>query len=274
MAASDAFLQFEQAGWGDGSTALSYHRHFGDVTQGCIPDLLAAAGVKAGDRVLDVACGAGYVAAAARDLGAEAIGVDFSAAQVRLAEQSYPGIRFVEGDAEALPFADGEFDVVLNAFGFPHVADPDRVTAEAFRVLEPGGRFSYASWCESARCIAFSMVYDAIRAHGTLDVGLPPGPNFFGYGDPDYAKVMLGRAGFADVTTRDAPLVFHAPSLDSIYEAISSGTVRASSVLNRQSADALPRIKDHLRDRVARFKESGGYAVPAPALVVAGLKAR
>jgi ubiquinone/menaquinone biosynthesis C-methylase UbiE len=47
-----------------------------------------------------------YVAAAAHNRGADAIGVDFSAAQIRLAEQTYPGIQFVEGDAEALSFAD------------------------------------------------------------------------------------------------------------------------------------------------------------------------
>jgi SAM-dependent methyltransferase len=274
MTASDAFREFEHAGWGDGARALAYHRHYGDVTRGCIPDLLAAAGVKAGERVLDVACGAGYVAAAARERGAEATGVDFSAAQVRLAGETYPGIRFVEGNAEALPFADGEFDAVLNAFGLPHVADADRVTAEALRMLRPGGRFAYASWCAADRCIAFAMVYDAIRAHGTLDVGLPPGPNFFGYGDPANARDLLGRAGFTDVTTRESPLAFRAPSLDAVYEAVATGTVRASAVLNRQSAEALPRIKAHLRECVAAFKDNGGFAVPAPALVASGMKPR
>ena len=89
MATSEIFREFEHAGWVDDSVVLSYHRHLGEVT---LPELLAAAGLKAGDRALDVACGAGYVAAAARDRGAEAVGVDFSAAQVRLAEQSYPDI--------------------------------------------------------------------------------------------------------------------------------------------------------------------------------------
>ena len=92
MATSEIFREFEHAGWVDDSVVLSYHRHLGEVTRECIPELLAAAGLKAADRALDVACGAGYVAAAARDRGAEAVGVDFSAAQVRLAEQSYPDI--------------------------------------------------------------------------------------------------------------------------------------------------------------------------------------
>lgn len=274
MSSSQSFRDFEHAGWSSASVAASYHRQLGDVTSGCIPQLLRAVGLQAGERVLDVACGAGYVAAAARELGAEAVGVDFSPAQVQLAEQSHPGIRFVEGDAAALPFADGAFDVVLNAFGLPHVTDPDKVVAEAWRVLKPGGRFAYASWCEPAKCVAFSMVYDAVRAHGTLEVGLPPGPNFFGYGDIAYARVMLGRAGFTDVEGTEVPLVWRVAAPDDIVDAIASGTVRAAAVLNAQSPENLAKIKQHLRERVAGFEQDGSYPVPAPAMVVAARRPR
>ncbi len=266
------FREFEQAGWSDNSIAQAYHQHVGQVTIGCIPDLLDAAGFKRGDRVLDVACGAGYVAAAAHDRGADAVGVDFSAPQVRLAEQTYPNIRFIEGDAEALPFMGGEFDAVLNAFGLPHIPNADKATAEAHRVLKPGGRFAYASWCEASKCIGFSMVYDAVRAHGKLDVGLPLGPNFFGYGNPDYAKDMLGRAGFADVSVKEVPLVWRTATPDAVVEGLSCGTVRASAVLKRQSPENLVKIKQHMRERVSQFRQDGAYAVPSPALVVAGRK--
>src|SRR5262245_52770654 len=205
MAGSNDFRNFEQAGWTDNSVAISYHRQLSEVTRGCIAELVRAAHVKTGDKVLDVACGAGYVAAAARDNGADATGVDFSAIQIQLARQIYPGIEFIEGDAEALPFTDGAFDAVLNSFGMPHVPNPDRAAAEAHRVLKSSGRFAYASWCEATKCVAFSMIYDAIRAHGSLDVGLPPGPNFFGYGEPGYATDLLVRAGFTDVSAVEVP---------------------------------------------------------------------
>jgi cyclopropane fatty-acyl-phospholipid synthase-like methyltransferase len=81
MAVSDAFRAFEHAGWNKDSLALVYHRNLGEVTKGCIPDLLNAVHLKTGDRVLDVACGAGYIAAAAHDRGADTVGVDFSAAR-------------------------------------------------------------------------------------------------------------------------------------------------------------------------------------------------
>jgi SAM-dependent methyltransferase len=272
MVVSNAFRDFEHAGWGNDTTAIAYHRHLGEVTSQCIPELIRAASLKAGDKVLDVACGAGYVAAAARDRGAEVVGVDFSAAQVRLAEQTYPDIRFIEGDAEALPFAEGEFDAVLNAFGLPHIPNPDKAAAEAYRVLKPTGRFAYASWCEATKCIGFSMIYDAIRAHGSLDVGLPAGPNFFGYGDLNYATEMLDRAGFTNVSATEVPLVWRVSSPDAIIEAITSGTVRAAAVFNRQSSENLANIKRYLRERVSRFEQNGAYAVPAPALVVTARK--
>lgn len=272
MATSNAFRDFEHAGWGNEAVAISYHRHLGEVTSGCIPELIRAASLKVGDKALDVACGAGYVAAAARHRGAEAVGVDFSAAQVRLAEQTYPDIRFIEGDAEALPFSDGEFDAVLNAFGLPHLPNPDKAMAETYRVLKPAGRFAYASWCDATKCIGFSMVYDAIRAHGSLDVGLPPGPNFFNYGDLNYATEMLSRAGFTNVSATEVPLVWRVSSPDAFIDAVSSGTVRAAAVLNRQSPENLASIKQYLRERVSSFEQNGAYAVPSPALVVTAHK--
>ena len=268
MSASDSFHDFELAGWNSPSVVAAYHDHVAALTKGCVEELLRAAAVTAADLVLDVACGAGYVAAAARDRGAVAVGVDFSPAQIKLAEASYPGIRFVPGDAEALPFPDGEFEVVLNGFGLPHMARPDKVVAEAYRVLAPTGRFAYASWCEPEKCIAFAMIYDAIRAHGSLDVGLPPGPNFFACGTPAFATAMLKRAGFANVAMTEVPLAWHATSPDEFIDVISSGTVRAAETLKRQSADNLAKIRQYLRERIAPFATDGGYRIPAPALVV------
>jgi SAM-dependent methyltransferase len=272
MPASDSFHDFELAGWNSPSVVAAYHDHVAALTKGCIEELLRAAAVTAADQVLDVACGAGYVAAAARKLGAVAVGIDFSPAQIRLAEQSYPGIRFIPGDAQVVPFPDEEFEVVLNGFGLPHVPDPDKAAAEAYRVLAPTGRFAYASWCEAEKCIAFALVYDAIRAHGSLDVGLPPGPNFFAYGTPAYATAMLKRAGFANVAMTEVSLVWRAASADEFIDVIASGTVRAAATLKRQSAENLAKIRQYLRERIAPFAHDGGYRIPAPALVVSAEK--
>jgi cyclopropane fatty-acyl-phospholipid synthase-like methyltransferase len=101
MASDDSFADFELAGWEDVATAAAYDRQLSLVTTQSIEALLDDAGVKPGQRVLDVAAGAGYVAAAAAQRGANPLGIDFSTTQVRLARARYPSIRFEHANAEA-----------------------------------------------------------------------------------------------------------------------------------------------------------------------------
>ena len=95
---------------------------------------------RAGERVLDVACGTGTSTVAIQAKGATAVGLDFSEGMIREARRRHPGIEFVEGDAQALPFADGEFDAVTVSFGLRNVQEPHTALAEMHRVLRPGGR--------------------------------------------------------------------------------------------------------------------------------------
>ena len=114
----------------------------------------------------------------------------------------------------------------------------------------------------SASASRWSMTPFAPMA--SIDVGLPPGPNFFRYGDPGYARELLGGAGFADVSIKEVPLVWRAASPDTVVEGLARGTVRAAAVIKRQSPENLVRIKQHMRDRVAQFRQAdGGYAVPS-----------
>ena len=104
MASStQSFREFEQAGWENPRVVIKYHEHLSAVTTQSIGALLDAAGVREGSRLLDVATGAGYVAGAAAQRGAKATGIDFSAAQVRMARDTYPAVQFEQADAEALP---------------------------------------------------------------------------------------------------------------------------------------------------------------------------
>ena len=113
---ADAFTRFEQAGWED--KAGGWHHYFERVSTQSVDALLRAVGLPAnsggaGRRLLDVATGPGYAAAAAARRGAEAIGVDFATAQVRLASANFPEARFEVADAEALPFEDASFDAMV-----------------------------------------------------------------------------------------------------------------------------------------------------------------
>src|SRR5262245_37358169 len=100
--------------------------------------------------VLDVATGSGNAALAAARRGCEAVGVDYVPALLergRLrATAEHLDVRFVEGDAEALPFPDASFDAVLSIYGVMFAPDHERAASELVRVCRPGGRISLASW--------------------------------------------------------------------------------------------------------------------------------
>jgi len=97
--------------------------------------------LKAGMRVLDIACGAGYGAAMMRDAGCEVTGGDYDGDILEEAKVNWPGIRFIKADAMALPFEDAYFDAVVSFETIEHVVDGDRFLAEMKRVLKPGGIF-------------------------------------------------------------------------------------------------------------------------------------
>ncbi|MGN6672605.1 MAG: class I SAM-dependent methyltransferase [Thermomicrobiales bacterium] len=103
-----------------------------------------------GERVLDVACGTGNFSLPAARAGAQVTGLDIAPnllAQARArAEAAGLAIQFDEGDAEALPYADGAFATVVSIFGAMFAPRPDRVAAELLRVCQPGGRIAMLNW--------------------------------------------------------------------------------------------------------------------------------
>jgi SAM-dependent methyltransferase len=112
--------------------------------------LVQFAGVTRGAQVLDVACGTGVVAVTAAQTGARVRGLDLAPALLERARHNAAvagvDVDFVEGDVEALPYADGEFDFVLSQFGHMFGPRPDVATAEMLRVLKPGGRIAFSTW--------------------------------------------------------------------------------------------------------------------------------
>lgn len=145
-AGTDPFAKFKEAqreGWSS----------FGPVeimTTMPAAKLVKFAQVKAGQRVLDVACGSGVVALTAARRGAKASGLDLTPALLERARENagVAGVEvaFSEGDAEALPYPDGSFDVVLSQFGHMFAPRPAVVTGEMLRVLKRGGRIAFSTW--------------------------------------------------------------------------------------------------------------------------------
>ena len=128
-----------QAAW-----ALGDYHKFAKATVWELGELLVrACGVRTGQRVLDVAAGTGNAAIRAAEAGADVVASDLTPenfeAGRREAEAKGVELEWVEADAEALPFADGEFDVVSSSFGAIFAPDHQAVADEMLRVCRPGG---------------------------------------------------------------------------------------------------------------------------------------
>ena len=104
---------------------------------------LKAVAPQRGERVLDLAAGTGASSVALARSGAEVVAGDFSPGMIAEGRRRHghvPNVTFVEADAMALPFGDGEFDAVTISFGLRNVNDPKKALAEMLRVTAPGGR--------------------------------------------------------------------------------------------------------------------------------------
>jgi SAM-dependent methyltransferase len=270
---TDSFRDFEHSGWSDPDVCASYDDHLASLTTQSVGALLDAAGVGARTRVLDVATGAGYAAGAALARGAEVAGIDFSAEQVRLAKRRYSAGEFYEGDAGSLPFPEGTFDAVVSNYGVLHFPEPDRFFREAFRVLKTGARLAFTVWDVPTETKLFGAVLGAIGTHGSLDVGLPVGPNMFLFADPSVCERSLGAAGFKDCAVTKISQTWRPSSGEQILGTVKTGTVRTRGTLARQRGETLEAIDEAILTALAPFKSAVGYEIPMPAVLSGGTKA-
>ncbi|HEY0721192.1 MAG TPA: class I SAM-dependent methyltransferase [Gammaproteobacteria bacterium] len=124
--------------------------HFAKFLEPGALEFLARLNIAPGTRMLDVACGAGQLAIPAARTGVKVTGVDIATNWIEQARARAQAegldVRFEEGDAEMLPFGDGEFDWVLSLIGAMFAPRPERVAAELVRVCRPGGRIAMANW--------------------------------------------------------------------------------------------------------------------------------
>src|ERR1051326_3851492 len=181
------FKETQRQGW----------KHFApleSLTTPAAARLVKFAAVRAGQNVLDVACGTGVVAITAARTGARVRGIDLTPELLERARENARianvEIEFREGDAEALPFEDAAFDVVLSQFGHMFAPRPAVALAEMLRVLKPGGTIAFATWPpESLIGNIFSWVSQYMPAPPPPGVSPPPQ-----WGDISVVRQRLGSA--------------------------------------------------------------------------------
>lgn len=193
------------------SSAGSWKRAAEEEETGASADatewMLEAAGLQPGERVLELACGAGRVGLqAAGKVGPEATVLcsDFSEAMVAAVRERAERLEASNVSARVLDAQDldleGEpFDAVLCRFGYMLMADPLQALRETGRALRPGGRLVLAVWGEAAGNPWLATILDAVMAHLNAPPPEPGMPGPFALGDQARLRNLLEEAGLADV---------------------------------------------------------------------------
>jgi SAM-dependent methyltransferase len=263
----EAVRTFEHARWQ--RAALAYESSFATATRQFVDALLDAAGIAAGTRMLDIACGPGVVAARAIARGALVRGLDFSPAMLAIAAAR--GIAADEGDAESLPYSGASFDSVVSNFGVHHVPRPALALSEAHRVLRAGGRVAFSFWADNADNIAWKLVFDAVARHGNpaASDAPPPGGGFRGAAQ---CADALRAAGFVDCATQLVHASWHHADARALLTALKAGTARMAAMIDAQHPAAMPAIIADIEGNAARYRAPDGIAVPIAAVIAAGAK--
>ncbi len=178
-------------------------------------DLVARAGPKPGERVLDVACGTGIVMRAVLPVvgpNGRVTGVDFSPAMLEEARTRVPGeapVEWYEASAEALPFSGAAFDLVLCQQGLQFFPDKQGAIREFSRVLAPGGRVALSVW----RTLEHNPVQEAINEAVVRHLGTPTLAAFHSGNAPELEALISGT-GFEEVAIEPVSMTLRFPSAD------------------------------------------------------------
>jgi SAM-dependent methyltransferase len=234
-----------------------------------ISELLAdAADIRAGSRILDVAGGSGNTALAAARCGADVVSLDYVPSLLERSREraASEGLSYetVVGDAEDMPFGDGEFDGVISAVGVMFAPDHERAAAELLRVCRPGGTIAIASWAPDG---FIGDLFRTTAAHVPPPAGVqPPGL----WGKEDHVRGLFGD-GVSELRARRRTYTFRARSAEGFVDFFREKygpTHKAFAALDDAGQAALYGDLVALVERSNRITDGAAVAIPAVYLEV------
>ena len=233
-----------------------------------------------GESVLEIGCGTGAVtlplAQAVGDRG-RVVAVDISepmleVARQRAADSGLRNVTLLIGDAQVFPFEQAAFDVVTSRMGVMFFAD----AAAAFRninsALKPDGRLVFACWAPLAENRHWLISYDiALRHLGPASsIDREPGP--LAFGDPDYIREILTRAGFADIAVERAhPTIIGGDAEEEARQALVMGPTARLIEAKRPDETMRQRIAEEIKAAFVAEARNGPIRLPATIFLVTAL---
>ena len=253
--------------------AGAYDRYTGRWSLAFAPGLLSAAGVAAGQTVLEVAAGTGGLTAMAVSAVAPSgrvIATDLSLPMLRVAKGKIAGrqLHLVGMDGQNLACRDRSVDVVICQLGLMFFPDVARGLAEFRRVLRPQGRLAIQVWSRSDRVSFFGMLADALSRY------LPDQrENLYSpaaLADPDRLQQLLATAGFRDVSVVRETREIAFSSFDEYWSAIEAGGGRHGQFYLGLPDAERRAVRAEVSRHMARFESSGRLVLGAEALFATG----
>jgi SAM-dependent methyltransferase len=230
-----------------------------------------AAGIRRGDKVLDVGCGTGVLAREAlRRVGQEGqvVGLDLNEGMLAVAARTEPDIAWRQGDAASLPFEDASFDVVVSQFALMYFPDRMASLGEMWRALAPGGRLAVAAWAAIDHARGYEILVDvADRQCGREAADVLAAP--FVLGDRVELAKLVADSGIsgAKVTLHEGSIRF--PSVQEFIRI----EVKGSPLAEMLSDDAMRALADESEHALAEFVvPSGEIVMPMDAHIVTASK--
>jgi SAM-dependent methyltransferase len=250
-----------------GANYEKFSEDLGDAITHCIHRLAP----KPGEQVLDVATGTGWGARALARLGADVQAIDFSSELIEaarlLAEEEGLSIEFSTADAEALPFEDASFDVVMSTFGVMFVQRPEAAAQELARICRPGGRIGLTSWPPDSAVA--HLVKDVIAPYRPPPPDPPP-PSQFLWGVRERVQELLG-AEF-DLEFEPDRTILRKPSGEDVWTLWAEGHGLMVALLQNLPKERAEQLHADFVAFHERFRANGGITMPRDYLLTVGVR--
>jgi ubiquinone/menaquinone biosynthesis C-methylase UbiE len=223
-----------------------------------------------GERILDLSTGTGWTSRVVARRGAHVIGVDIAsalldAARARADAEGLP-IRYHLGDAESLPFEDGEFDAVVSTFGIMFASRPEAAAEELARVCRKGGRIALTTWLSDSTL--FGMFEVMKRYMPPPPSGTPRSP--FEWGRTERIWELLGD--WFELGFEKGVSYYREPSADAAWQTFSRGYGPTRSLATSLDPERREALRADFTAFHAGFPTDLGICVPREYWVTVGVR--